>query len=167
MKKHSGQPRRSSPSSKNKTSLAVGKFPTKQEKWMAELRARAYAREGRNAMIARAVLNSLAHPLRKRASDRALGRRLHVDHRTIGRWRARLNRPHRRRVVVSRHQFIRLCARIGHMNVRVVSRKLLPEDIRKYVIPAYQALHRFQFGPRTMPAKKRKRRSARPHLRPK
>jgi hypothetical protein len=102
-------------------------------------------------MIARAILQELDRPLRKRESDRALGRRLGVDHRTIGRWRERLKGQRRRPGIATRRKFIGLCQTLAGLNVVIVSQKLFPEDIRKYVVPAYRALHRFQFGSRTMP----------------
>jgi len=137
-------------SHRNKKAKEVGKFPTLQDR-IAELRVQAYTRDGRNAMIARAILKELDRPLRKRESDRALGRRLGVDHRTIGRWRERLKGQRHRRGIASRRKFLGLCHTLAGLNVVIVSQKLVPNDIRKYVVPAYRTLHRFQYGPKTMP----------------
>jgi hypothetical protein len=135
-----------------KNTPAMGKFPTEQKR-IAELRAQAFAREGKNAMIARAILNELDRPLRRRESDRALGHRLGVDHRTIARWRERIQGKRRWRGVVSRRKLLGLCQTLSRMNIAVMSQKLVPEDIRKYVVPAYKALYKFQFGLRTLPEK--------------
>ena len=134
----------------------VGKFPTPTEDHVAELRQKAYAREGRNAIIARAILKELARPLKKRESDRALGRKLSVDHRTIGRWRERIKGQRPRSRVVSRRKFLGACQTLGRLNVVVMSQKLEFKDIQLYVGPAYHTLHRIQNGPRTMPERQRK-----------
>jgi hypothetical protein len=139
---------------------ALGKFPTEKER-IAKLRARAFERHGRNAVIARAILREFDRPLRLRGSDRALGRRLGVDHRTIGRWRERIKGKRPKRRVVSRRKFLGLCQALAGLNVRLMSQKIGPQDIRDHVAPAYKALHRFQFGPRTLPDKQRRRRAPR------
>ena len=76
------------PKEKTKRLLAkrvgkVGKFPTQTEDHIAELRQKAFAREGRNAVIARAILKELDRPVKQRESDRALGRRLGVPRRCL------------------------------------------------------------------------------------
>jgi len=147
---------RPTPKPSGKKAKQLGKCPT-QEKRKAELREWAFAREGRNAQIARAILKELDRPLRKRESDRALGRRLGVDHRTIGRWRERIKGQRRPKGRFSRRKFLGLCQKLAGVNLVVMSQRLLPEDIRKRVVPAYEALHRLQFGPRTMPEKPRRR----------
>ena len=143
------------PSRKNKG--RVGKFPTQEDR-IKGLLQEAYTREGRNAQIARAVLKELDRPLKRRESDRALGRRLGVDHRTIGRWRERITIQRRKRRVVSRRKLLGLCQTLSKLNIVVVARKLVPEDIRLCVIPAYMALHRFMNGPRTLPNRRRRKR---------
>jgi hypothetical protein len=144
------------PSRGKKAAAVLGKFPTEQKR-IAELRVQAFARQGRNAMIARAILKELSLPLGRRESDRALGRRLGVDHRTIGRWRERIKGQRPKRGVVSRRKFLGLCQTLAGLNVQLMSQKIDPRDIRSHVIPAYTALHRFQFGPRTLPDKQRQR----------
>ena len=134
----------------------VGKFPTQTEDYIAELRQKAFAREGRNAIIARAILKELDRPLKKRESDRALSRRLGVDHRTIGRWRERIKGQRPKRDVVSRRKFLGACQTLSGLNIVVMSQKLNPIDIRRFVRPAYQTLHRVQNGPRTLPERKRR-----------
>jgi len=134
----------------------VGKFPTKKEDHIAELRKKAFAREGRNAVIARAILKELDRPLKRRESDRALGRRLAVDHRTIGRWRERIKGQGPREGVVSRLKFVGICEMLARLNIVVMSQKLIYDDIKKYVGPAYHALHRIQNGPRTLPQRTRR-----------
>jgi hypothetical protein len=138
----------------------VGKFPTKEEDHIAELRKKAFAREGRNAVIARAILKELDRPLKRRQSDRALGRRVGVDHRTIGRWRERIKGQRPRRGVVSRRKFLGACQTLAGLNVVVMSQKLEFKDIQRYVGPAYHTLHRIRHGSRTMPARQRRRRVA-------
>jgi hypothetical protein len=155
---HSRQARVPKPSRKKKATAALGKFPTEQKR-IAELRVRAFARQGRNAVIARAILRELSLPLRRRESDRALGRRLGVDHRTIGRWRERIKGQRPLDGVVSRRKFLGLCQTLARLNIPVMSQKIDPRDIRSHVVPAYEALHRFQFGPRTLPDKQRRRRA--------
>jgi hypothetical protein len=134
----------------------VGKFPTQEEVRIAELRQKAYAREGRNAIMARAILNALDRPLKKRESDRALGRRLSVDHRTIGRWRERIKGQRRKRGIISRRKFLGACQTLAGSNIPVMSQRINPQDIRCFVRPAYEALHRIQNGPRTLPERQRK-----------
>lgn len=134
----------------------VGKFPTKTKDHIEELRQKAFAREGRNAIIARAILKELDRPLRKRESDRALGRRLGVDHRTIGRWRERIKGQRPKSGIVSRREFLGACQTLAELNVVVMSQKLEPKDIRRFVRPAYQTLHRVQNGPRTLPERQRR-----------
>ncbi len=133
----------------------VGKFPTQGED-IAEIRQKAYAREGRNAIIARAIFKELDRPIKKRESDRAIGRRLGVDHRTIGRWRERIKGQRPKSGVVSRQKFLGACQTLAELNVVVMSQKLRPIDIRRFVRPAYQTLHRVQNGPRTLPERKRR-----------
>jgi hypothetical protein len=141
----------------SKKSVArVGKFPTKEENRIIELRKKAFAREGRNAVIARAILKELDRPLKRRESDRALGRRLGVDHRTIGRWRERIKGQRPRKGVVSRRKFLGACQTLAGLNVVVMSQKLKFKDIQLYVGPAYHTLHRIQNGPRTMPERQRR-----------
>ena len=115
----------------------VGKFPTHTEDHIEELRQKAFAREGRNAMIARAILKELDRPVRRRESDRALGRRLGVDHRTIGRWRERIKGQRRKGGIVSRRKFLGACQTLADLNIVVISQKLDPKDIRRFVRPAY------------------------------
>src|ERR1019366_10104741 len=124
----------------------VGKFPTLTEDHIGELRQKAFAREGRNAMIARAILKELDRPLKRRDSDRALGRRLGVDHRTIGRWRERIKGQRPQDGVVSRRKFLGACQTLAGLNIVVMSQKLEAKDIRHFVCPAYQTLHRVQYG---------------------
>jgi hypothetical protein len=109
-------------------------------------------------MIARAILKELDRPLKRRDSDRALGRRLGVDHRTIGRWRERIKGQRPQDGVVSRRKFLGACQTLAGLNIVVMSQKLEPKDIRHFVRPAYQTLHRVQYGPRTMPERQRRRR---------
>ena len=104
--------------------IKVGKFPTKNGDRIAELRKKAFAREGRNAVIARAILKELDRPLKRRESDRALGRRLGVDHRTIGRWRERIRGQRPREGVVSRRKFLGACQTLAGLNVVIMSQKL-------------------------------------------
>lgn len=134
----------------------MGKFPTKEEDRIAELRKKAFAREGRNAVIARAILKELDRPLKRRKSDRALGRQLAVDHRTIGRWRERIRSQGPRERVVSRLKFVGVCEMLAGLNIVVMSQKLIYDDIKKYVGPAYHTLHRIQYGTRTLPERKRR-----------
>ena len=96
-----GKPSQKKAQKNEKATKALGKCPTKKER-IAELREWAFAREGRNAVIARAILKELDQPLRVRESDRAMGRRLGVDHRTIGRWRERITgQPQRKANLVA------------------------------------------------------------------
>lgn len=142
-------------SKKKAVVVRVGKFPTKEEDRIAELRKKAFG-EGRNALIARAVLKELDRPIKRRKSDRALGRQLGVDHRTIGRWRERIRGQRPRHGVVSRRKFIGACQTLGRLNVVVMSQKLKFKDIQLYVGPAYHTLHRIQNGPRTLPQRTRR-----------
>jgi hypothetical protein len=136
--------------------VIVGKFPTKEEDRIVELRKKAFAREGRNALIARAVLKELDRPLKRRKSDRALGRQLGVDHRTIGRWRERIKGQSPRKGVVSRRKFLGACQTLAGLNVVVMSQKLQFKDMKLYVGPAYHTLHRIRHGSRTMPERTRR-----------
>jgi hypothetical protein len=140
-------------SGRRKNTAGLGKFSTEQER-IAELRTKAFARDGRNALIARAILKEFDRPLKQRESDRALGRRLGVDHRTIGRWRERIKGQRPRHRVVSRRKFLGLCQTLRKLNVAVMSQKILPKDIRSHVVPACEALHRFRFGAKTLPQRR-------------
>jgi hypothetical protein len=159
-RQHPKQARESKASRRKKATARLGKFPTRQKR-IAELRARAFARDGRNAAIARTILAELSRPLRVRESDRTLARRLGVDHRTIGRWRQRIKGQRPQDGVVSRRKFLGLCQTLAGLNIPVMSQKIDPKDIRSHVVPAYKALHRFQFGPRTLPDQQRRRRGSR------
>ena len=136
----------------------VGKFPTKVKN-IATLRERAFAREGRNAMIARAIFKELDRPIRKQESDRSLGRRLGVDHRTIGRWREKLSGSERPRRKVSKRSFLAACRKVASVSPKRMWGELTHKSERMEVREALAALHRVLYGEKTLPKRpSRKRR---------
>ena len=159
MKTHSKETKTTKPL-RGKKSKAVDKLSIQQQR-ITQLRAKAYARVGRNAMIARAILKELDRPLRLRESDRAMARRLGVSHGTIGFWRKRIKGQLRPDRIVSRRKFLGLCKTLAGLNVLVMARTIGPEDIRSHVVPAYKAPYRFQFGASTLPEKQPRPRASR------
>src|SRR5262249_41471241 len=121
-------------------------------------RQRAFTREGRNAMIAGAIFKELDRPLRKQESDRSLGRRLGVDHRTIGRWREKLSGSDRPRKKLSKRSFLAACRKIASVAPKRMWGELTRKAERVEVGEALTALHRVLYGEKTLPKKQSKRR---------
>ena len=106
-----------------------------------------------NLAVARAVLRALNHQRHKHLPDRELGRRLGLDHRTIGRWRKRLmdvqggEVPH---TLLTKKQFWTICRRVSAILPDAMWRELDQQEIPG-VWKAYVALHRVLHGGKTLP----------------
>ena len=103
----------------------------------------------RNFDVRRAVIRALDHPKKRHLPDRELGREIGVDHRTIGRWRRRLEGgevPHK---LLTKKQFLNACRRVSETLPDEMWRELLSSDTA-CVYEAYSALHRVLHGGRTL-----------------
>jgi transposase-like protein len=73
-------------------------------------------------------MRALHHPKERYLSDRELGRRIGVDHRTIGRWRKRLSGGEVLQTIATKKQFLRACARVAAVPPDAQFRKLATEQ---------------------------------------
>ena len=110
-----------------------------------------------NLDVARAVLSALKHPKQRNLGDRELGRRLGLDHRTIGRWRKRLAGGEVLHLPLTKKQFLSACSRVSRILPDPMWGELEARDMAcvrqayNTVHQAYIALHRVLYGERTLP----------------
>jgi hypothetical protein len=103
-----------------------------------------------NYAVKRAVIRALNHPKQRHLGDRALGRLLGLDHRTIGRWRKRLEGGDLPQKILTKKQFLSACARVTMILPDEMWRELTPTETES-VYAAYKALYRVANGGKTLP----------------